>query len=300
MGRKLIDLTGQKFGRWTVIKRVQNKGKQPYWLCQCNCENHTLKEVKGASLRNGQSKSCGCLQKQHLQNDLTNQRFGKLIAIQPTSERSGTQVVWKCKCDCGNITYVGAGNLKNGHTLSCGCLRKENNNTFKNLVGQEFGLLTVLEATEKRYFTNIIWKCQCSCQNKTICYVPSNRLLMGKTKSCGCIEKSTGEKIIQKLLKENNIPFEKQKKFTSCRDKLPLPFDFYINNQYLVEFDGIQHFEPIEFFEQTQTFEILKKHDIIKNNWCKDNNIPLIRIPYTHLQNLKIQDLLLKTSNFLI
>ena len=55
----LIDLTGQKFNRWRVIERVENRGKTPYWLCQCECG--TIKEVRGKSLRHGYSKSCGCL-----------------------------------------------------------------------------------------------------------------------------------------------------------------------------------------------------------------------------------------------
>ena len=59
MGRKLIDLTGQKFNRWRVIERVENRGKKPYWLCECECGN--IKEVRGAHLRNGTHKSCGCI-----------------------------------------------------------------------------------------------------------------------------------------------------------------------------------------------------------------------------------------------
>ena len=47
-------------------------------------------------------------------------------------------------------------------------------------------------------------------------------------------------------------------------------------------------------------YEYTHKHDIIKNKWCKDNNIPLIRIPYTHYDNLEIKDLLLNSSQFLI
>ena len=42
----------------------------------------------------------------------------------------------------------------------------------------------------------------------------------------------------------------------------------------------------------------LKAHDTYKNRWCKDNNIPIIRIPYTHLDNLELSDLLLETSPF--
>lgn len=59
MPRKFIDLTGQKFGRLTVIRRAENKGKSVCWLCKCDCGNEV--EVRSADLRNGMSKSCGCL-----------------------------------------------------------------------------------------------------------------------------------------------------------------------------------------------------------------------------------------------
>ena len=291
MGRKLIDLTGKQFGRWTVIKRGENRGKQPYWVCQCECG--TIREVNGADLRRGVSKSCGCLNLESKQIDLTNQRFGKLIAIEPTEMRSGTQVVWKCKCDCGNECYIGAGNLKSGHTTSCGCL-KHISYREKDLTNQHFGLLTVIEKTEIKYFTNNVWKCQCRCGNYI--NVLSNRLLMGKTKSCGCLGKSFGEKKIEQILIENNISFIKQKTFENCKDVNVLPFDFWVNNQYCIEFDGYQHFHPVEHFGGEAYLQYTQTHDIIKNNYCRNNNIPLIRIPYYHLNKICFDDLKLETS----
>lgn len=54
----LKDLTGQKFGRWTVIARAENGDRHTAWVCQCECG--TNKVVEGMSLKNGDSKSCGC------------------------------------------------------------------------------------------------------------------------------------------------------------------------------------------------------------------------------------------------
>ena len=57
---KFIDLTGQKFGRLTVIERVENdKQNKSRWLCICECNNKTI--VNASSLKNGNTKSCGCL-----------------------------------------------------------------------------------------------------------------------------------------------------------------------------------------------------------------------------------------------
>lgn len=60
----LVDLTGMQFERLTVIKRAPNRGKRVYWLCQCSCENKTIKEVDGVSLKTGHTKSCGCLKRE--------------------------------------------------------------------------------------------------------------------------------------------------------------------------------------------------------------------------------------------
>lgn len=65
MSRKVIDLTGQRFGRLTVISRTQNTKKgQTRWLCRCDCGNESI--VTGANLRNGNTRSCGCLHRAQL------------------------------------------------------------------------------------------------------------------------------------------------------------------------------------------------------------------------------------------
>ena len=61
---KFVDLTGQRFGRLTVIKRVENDGEKVMWLCRCDCGNETT--VFSGYLRNGDTKSCGCLSKDKL------------------------------------------------------------------------------------------------------------------------------------------------------------------------------------------------------------------------------------------
>lgn len=61
MSGKVKDLTGQRFGHWTVISRGENSpSKQPRWLCRCDCGKEKL--VIGATLRNNTSTNCGCMQ----------------------------------------------------------------------------------------------------------------------------------------------------------------------------------------------------------------------------------------------
>ena len=121
--------------------------------------------------------------------DLLGQRFGQLTVIEKTNKRKNGEIIWVCQCDCGNLTEVRGRNLRDGHTTSCGCKRKEaaynmGRATIHDLTGQRFGHLLVIENTNKKYTTNYIWKCKCDCGN--ICEIPGAELVCGKIKSCGC------------------------------------------------------------------------------------------------------------------
>lgn len=102
-------------------------------------------------------------------------------------------------------------------------------------------------------------------------------------RGCGCLHcrGSKGEKYIGEWLDNHNIIYESQKSFVDCKDKQPLPFDFYLPDyNCCIEYDGKQHFEPIEWFGGQESLEYTQKHDNIKNEYCQNNNIKLLRIPY--------------------
>ena len=233
---KLIDLTNKKFGHLTVIKRAENntKSNHPQWECQCDCGNPKIIIVAGSHLRSGHTTSCGCVQKQAARNntykDITGQRFGNLIALENIGSNIKGNALWKCQCDCGNITTAIGIELRSGHTKSCGCIH------------------------------------------------------------------SFGEQKITKLLLEHNIEFLSQKTFLDCKFKNTnglAKFDFYVDNSYIIEYDGKQHYE-------TGWEDVLKvqERDSYKTEYCKQNNIPLIRIPYAHYNDLCIEDLLLETTKY--
>jgi len=75
-------------------------------------------------------------------NDISGQRFGRLVALRPIPERKNGNVMWECQCDCGNITVGRSSELRSGHKLSCGCLSKERAaETVASFIGQRFGKL---------------------------------------------------------------------------------------------------------------------------------------------------------------
>lgn len=119
-------------------------------------------------------------------------------------------------------------------------------------------------------------------ENKEWFVSPNDRT--GKECSCPKCSSSKGEKKIETFLRTNNIDYVFQKKFSDCRNLLALPFDFGIplkNKKWLlIEYQGKQHFQPIGFFGGKKQFALQRRLDKIKENYCKDNNISLLTIPY--------------------
>ena len=153
---KLIDLTGQKFGKLTVIGRSEDKvlpsgRKVVNWKCICDCqlnnENPQYTYVRGTHLTSGDVKSCGCLAKELSSKreciDITGNKYGMLTVVSRGENTKTGQTQWWCQCDCGsNLKLITKSNLISGNTFSCGCYnqrkRKDKNNTY-DLSG-EYGI----------------------------------------------------------------------------------------------------------------------------------------------------------------
>jgi hypothetical protein len=189
--RRFIDITGQTFGRLTVVKHFgENKHKSTLWLCKCVCGNE--KAILGAHLRSGVTKSCGCTQ-YALNNggrkpkDLTGQRFGKLVVIEKSGildEIRRTNHQWKCKCDCGKEIITDTGRLTGNQIKSCGCFDFH----IQDLIGKRFGKLLVTEKLPPNTVGTTRWLCKCDCGKHKRWSGP--QLLKGIVSSCGCDWKS--------------------------------------------------------------------------------------------------------------
>lgn len=118
------DLIGQRFGHLIVLKDSGERfHRGVVWECQCDCGR--IKNIPGNRLKSNRVKSCGdknC-QYHNYYEDLQGKRFGKLVAIEPTTTKDGSHMYWLCQCDCGNICEVASSHLKRGSVQSCGCLK---------------------------------------------------------------------------------------------------------------------------------------------------------------------------------
>lgn len=128
MGRPHRDITNQKFGRWTAKEYAGNFK----WRYVCDCG--TERDVETGKLIEGESKSCGCLQKDQLAErntkrriDIIGKKFNKLRIIRETYRSNNGTVKYLCKCDCGKELEILGCSLTTGNTKSCGCLRTKRN-----------------------------------------------------------------------------------------------------------------------------------------------------------------------------
>lgn len=266
---------GERFGS-LVIKNVRNTPNGLEYDCVCDCGNEIT--VRGSSIYG--THSCGCSRR----INCVGEKYGKLTITKMLHNFKGdTSTYVMCDCDCGNTQYITSLNgLRSGNTKSCGCTHSP------NLVGRRFGKLTVV-----RQLRNIksqkLWLCKCDCGS----YISLTSYILnsGHTKSCGCLRSekhSYMETQVKAFLQKRSIPFISEYTTDDCiSDKgLRLRFDFYLPSyNTIIECDGEQHFHPVEFFGGVQAFNNLKRNDLIKDNYCKTNEISLLRLPYTKTES---------------
>lgn len=295
------NLIGQVFGKLHPLYRTNPIGRNTatYWVCQCDCGN--IKPIDAASLTAGRSKSCGCLIQDKHQlyvQDMIGKQFNNWII---KAEDINNPRHWIVECSCEKHTQQSM-RIEEMKT-SKGCKYcSVASNRLVDLTGQKINHWLVLyQAPSQGCHT--MWHCQCDCAAHTEKDVDAYKLKNNISTSCGCDKQSKGEKIIAKILQENNIAFEREKIFNTCKTSSNGfgRFDFYVNNSYLIEYDGEQHYNIASSgWNIQEKLERTQERDNIKNQWCKDNNIPLIRIPYTHLKDLTLADLQLETSQFIV
>lgn len=139
-------------------------------------------------------------------------------------------------------------------------------------------------------------KFMCACGNDF--YVDINHFVDGKYQCNECrFRQSAIAAKVELWLNQNHIVYSKEKKFDDCKNKKPLPFDFYLDDfNACIEVDGVGHYRPVAFGgrkeEAQDIYEQRVQNDLIKTEYCKNNNIPLLRLPFWIIENDDYEGLL--------
>lgn len=214
-----VDITGQKFGRLTVLSKVDyketKKRSEAVWLCQCECGNQV--KVKGSSLRDGLTRSCGCLQKEKAREqtfkDETGNIYGLLTVVKYIGVNEKQSAIWLCKCECGNYKEVLGRDLRNGHTSSCGCMVSKGEQIISSILQKE-------KIKFKPQFT-----CETLQSNKGGFYKFDFAILNNSEEPVGMIEYNGKQHYQESIFfgKLEEIQYrDKQKEKWCCERKIPL------------------------------------------------------------------------------
>ena len=194
-------------------------------------------------------------------------------------------------CASGHTWTTSASSIINNKTWCPKCgnihtgnvLRRKNGIEYLNelaIKNNGICLSTAYQTVNHKYE----WKCQ-----KCHTWFATAKHVSNGTWCPICNKESKGEKEISRILNELNVNYIREYIFNDCRGKKqPLPFDFYLPKyNCCIEYDGEQHF----IYRETGIFENklkeIKENETIKTNYCKENNIKLIRIPYGFLKKIK-------------
>ena len=297
MARPGKDYTGMKFGKLTVIEMSDKKDKHGsfLWHCKCDCGNDYY--CIGSKLK--YRRSCGCATEPIVIKNYIGKQINDWLILETTTK---TDKGWNVKCQCmlcGNIKDdVNIYNIIRGRSKNCGCGRKQTlaktrrKHTVESMQKQKFGRLSVVREHGRDKYGKILYECECDCGNKNV-IVLGNALLMGTTKSCGCLLSSWNEKL-KEIINELGYEPVLEKTISVYQDDICwFRFDAFIEELNLaIEYDGEHHFIPIDFGNEGEEiayekFKRIQYRDSFKNKYCEENGINLLRIPYTEKDNMK-------------
>ena len=196
----------------------------------------------------------------------------------------------KLRCSCGNTFKRSFGDIRDNKRIKC------QECTGNKLSLEELKIKTKeiseCELISKEYINSqkkLDFKCKCgetfSCSWDKFYYHTQRRCQICSK------QQSKGEYTIEQYLIINNLSYKKQFTFDNCRNERKLRFDFAIMDDkelnYLIEFDGSQHYKPAKYMGGEEKYKTTKINDGIKDDYCKQNNINIVRIPYWKINKLE-------------
>jgi len=224
----------------------------------------------------------GCPKCAGLKHKTHKEFVSEIASISPSIEILGeyknscTKIECRCKI-CGRVWHTTPNSLLNGRSCArCAGTLKKTHEEFVMQMKERHPSVVVLD----KYQNNRV-KLRCKCLRCGEVFLGIPHAMVDSLHGCPHCISSKGEKVIRSWLTHRGIQYYSEHCFKDCRDKNPLPFDFYIPKyNTVIEYDGAQHFAPNEFFGGKAAFETTRRHDRLKDEYCSKYNIRLIRIPH--------------------
>jgi very-short-patch-repair endonuclease len=256
------------------------------------CQTHgVFEQTPQNHLRNGGCYKCGNLKKSKTLNLTTKDFIKKAKKVHGDKydyslveyNKSKTKIKIKC-LEHGIFEQTPSSHLQGVGCPKCGWSRAAK---VRALNKEDF-IEKAKKTHDNKYDYSLVEYKNNSTKIKIICpdhgifeQTPNGHTNISSKNGCPTCRASKGEKDIYRYLLNNNVEFEREKKFKDCKHKQKLPFDFYIPKYNMcIEYDGEQHFKPIEFLGGEEGLKQRQQNDKIKTNFCRSNNIKLLRIPY--------------------
>lgn len=231
----------------------------------------------------------------HVKNsDLIGTYSGKLKIVSFSEEavRKGYYGSYMCQCECGNVVDIPRSEILAGKAKSCGC-------KYHDLSGRTFGLWHVDSMAEPVYSSDgnklFRYNCTCMCGKKGIVYASSLR--QGHSQSCGCHNEPLGETYIRQyfsnlgllplLPDESGDGYIQHKTYSDLCGigGNKLSYDFYVRigvNEWLIEYQGLQHYVPVGYFGGDEQFATQQEHDRRKKFYAAQHDISFVEISYEY------------------
>ena len=239
--------------------------------------------------------------------------FDESKVVDSRSTDENTTIRRRREClKCGKKVSCRSSDLINGTRKDCGCgnAQRISEGMIHDITGNKYGHLTIIgrDTTVKpKGGQHPKWLVKCDICGKIESVELSMLEVFGKDRCRNCGKKSCGEQKIAELLIKESIGFIFDKQYGDCcyeDTKHMARFDFRIIDKsecdYIIEYDGEQHYNYNLKYHGDKPLEYYQQRDRYKDNWCFKHGIKIIRIPYTRLKKLCIEDLKLETTQFLV
>lgn len=287
---------GDKVGPYQT-KLIKRYYKSPKADFQCSfCGKFFSAQI--SNIVSGKTISCGCQYKINYYKD--GDRIGpyNILLIKRLYKNKNKHWVGLFECPyCGEEFENTLGHIASGHTQSCGCVSFDlsGKKAREYDVGDRIGPFDIKILKRTRGSGKATFECPI-CKKPFDSYFST--VLTGSVRSCGCFYLSRGEEKIKNILNDMKISFVHQKQFENCKVKRCLKFDFYLPEyNCCIEYNGEQHYFPVEAFGGEEQLKKQRQYDQIKIDYCKNNNIKLIEIPYTDYKKLNKEYLQERIAN---